>query len=82
MSKGGSHLRDGHAGYETRSSIATALARLTIEDRAVIYRSYYLRCPVAQIATDLEISEVRVTAQLHHGLRALTRSLGETGLQV
>ena len=76
--KGG--LRDGHGGYDMRSSVANALAGLTVEHRAVIYRSYYLRWPVAHIAADLEISEARVTAQLHDGLRALRRSLSETGL--
>jgi DNA-directed RNA polymerase specialized sigma24 family protein len=82
MLKGASHPRDGRAGYETRSSVANALARLTAEDRAVIYRSYYLRWPVAQIAADLEISEARVTAQLHHGLRALRWAFYETGVKV
>ena len=63
-----------------REAILDAMARLPVEQRAVIRRSYYERWSIAQIADDLQIDEKTVTARLHYGVRALLLSLEEAGV--
>ena len=52
-----------------------ALAQLSAEHRAVVWRSYYLGWTLARIAEDLEIAEGTVKSRLHYALRALRRTL-------
>ena len=63
-----------------RELLLDALARLPVEQRTVIRRSYYDAWTVAQIADDLHIDESTVTTRLHYGVRALLLSLQERGV--
>lgn len=63
-----------------RELLLDAMARLPVEQRAVIRRSYYDAWTIAQIADDLHIDQKTVTARLHYGVRALLLSLQERGL--
>ena len=63
-----------------RLLIADALAELSLEHRAVVWRSYYLGWKTAQIADDLQIAEGTVKSRLHYALRALRRTLQEKGV--
>jgi RNA polymerase sigma-70 factor (ECF subfamily) len=62
-----------------RLMIRQALAQLSAEHRAVLWRSYYLGWPVARIAEDLQIAEGTVKSRLHYALRALRRTLQDGG---
>jgi RNA polymerase sigma factor (sigma-70 family) len=57
------------------TTAADALAQLSAEHRAVLWRSYYLGWTVARIAEDLQIAEGTVKSRLHYALRALRRTL-------
>jgi RNA polymerase sigma-70 factor (ECF subfamily) len=59
--------------------VTHALARLSGEHRAVLWRSYYLAWPLERIAEDLQISEDAVKTRLHHALRQLRRALQDGG---
>ena len=63
-----------------RELLLDAMARLSVEQRAVIRRSYYDAWTIAQIADDLHVDENTVTVSLHYGVRALLLSLEERGL--
>ncbi|ORV14749.1 sigma factor-like helix-turn-helix DNA-binding protein [Mycobacterium celatum] len=63
-----------------RAQMADAMARLSPEHRAVVHRAYYQRLPIAQIADELGIAEDTAKSWLHHALRALRQTLGETGV--
>ncbi len=63
-----------------RLLIADALAELSLEHRAVVWRSYYLRWTTAQIADDLQIAEGTVKSRLHYALRALRLTLQQMGV--
>ena len=63
-----------------RLLIGEAMAQLSIEHRAVVRRSYYLRWTTAQIAADLGIAEGTVKSKLHYALRALRLTLQEMGV--
>jgi RNA polymerase sigma-70 factor (ECF subfamily) len=63
-----------------RRLVLDALARLPVEQRTVIRRSYYDACTVAQIADDLQVDQMTVTTRLHYGVRALLLSLEERGI--
>ncbi len=65
----------------TRGALIDAVARLSIEHRAVIHRSYYQAQTVAQIANDLHLDKRTVTSMLHYGVRELLLSLEERGLR-
>jgi RNA polymerase sigma-70 factor (ECF subfamily) len=43
--------------------------------REVIHKAYYLQWTTGQIAADLNVTEAVVKCLLHHGLRALRRTL-------
>jgi RNA polymerase sigma-70 factor (ECF subfamily) len=58
-----------------RLMIRQALTQLSIDHRAVLWRSYYLGWPLARIAEDLAIAEGTVKSRLHYGLRQLRRTL-------
>jgi RNA polymerase sigma-70 factor, ECF subfamily len=60
--------------------IGEALARLSAEHRAVIWRSYYRGWTSAQIADDLQIAEGTVKSRLHYAVRALRLTLQELGV--
>jgi RNA polymerase sigma-70 factor (ECF subfamily) len=64
-----------------RLLIRDALAKLSPQHRAVIVRSYYLEWTTAQIADDLRIPEGTVKSRVHYALRALRRTLQETGVR-
>lgn len=58
-----------------RMMVRYALAQLSADHRAVVWRSYYLGWTLARIAEDLEIAEGTVKSRLHYALRALRRTL-------
>jgi RNA polymerase sigma-70 factor (ECF subfamily) len=60
--------------------INDALAQLSYQHRAVVWRSYYLAWTTAQIADDLQIAEGTVKSRLHYALRALRLTLQEIGV--
>jgi RNA polymerase sigma-70 factor (ECF subfamily) len=60
--------------------IGEALARLSAEHRAVIWRSYYRGWTSAQIADDVQIAEGTVKSRLHYAVRALRLTLQELGV--
>jgi RNA polymerase sigma-70 factor (ECF subfamily) len=59
--------------------VRRAVARLSAEHRAVLWRSHYLGWPLARIAADLQIAEGTVKSRLHDALRALMRTLQDGG---
>ena len=63
-----------------RLLIGDALAQLSPQHRAVVWRSYYLGWTTAQIADDLQIAEGTVKSRLHYALRALRHTLQEMGV--
>jgi RNA polymerase sigma-70 factor (ECF subfamily) len=63
-----------------RLLIADAMSQLSLEHRAVVWRSYYLGWTTAQIADDLQIAEGTVKSRLHYALRALRLTLQEMGV--
>ena len=63
-----------------RLLVGDALAQLSLEHRAVVWRSYYLGWTTAQIADDLQIAEGTVKSRLHYALRALRLTLQEMGV--
>ena len=63
-----------------RLLIGDALARLSLEHRAVVWRSYYLGWTTAQIADDLQIAEGTVKSRLHYAVRAMRLTLQEMGV--
>jgi RNA polymerase sigma-70 factor (ECF subfamily) len=63
-----------------RLLIREALAQLSAEHRAVVWRSYFLGRTAAQIAGDLHISEGTVKSRLHYAVRALRLTLQEMGV--
>jgi RNA polymerase sigma-70 factor (ECF subfamily) len=60
-----------------RLLIGDALAQLSAEHRAVVWRSYYLGWTTAQIADDLHLAEGTVKSRLHYALLALRLTLQE-----
>lgn len=58
-----------------RLMVRQALAQLSAEHRAVLWRSYYLGWTVARIAEDLQIPEGTVKSRLHYALGALRQNL-------
>lgn len=58
--------------------VRQAMAQLSDHHRAVLWRSYYLGWPLAQIAEDLQIAEGTVKSRLHYALRAMRQTLQET----
>jgi RNA polymerase sigma-70 factor (ECF subfamily) len=58
-----------------RLMVRQALGQLTVDHRAVLWRSYYLGWTLARIAEDLQIAEGTVKSRLHYALRALRRVL-------
>jgi RNA polymerase sigma-70 factor (ECF subfamily) len=68
-----------HAALD-RLLINDALAQLSYQHRAVVWRSYYLAWTTAQIADDLQIAEGTVKSRLHHAVRALRLTLQEMGV--
>ena len=62
-----------------RQLIGGALAQLSVEQRAVICRSYYEARTTAQIADDLQIAEATVKSRLHYAVRALRRAVENGG---
>ena len=78
----GAHIREPVDPQDTNATIDRlmvrhALASLSTEHRAVVWRSYYLGWPVARIAEDLQIAEGTVKSRLHYALRALRGTLQE-----
>ena len=63
-----------------RVLIGDALAQLSPQHRAVVWRSHYLGWTTAQIADDLQIAEGTVKSRLHYALRALRLTLQEMGV--
>lgn len=57
-------------GFE-RQALIYAMARIPVEDRAVIGRAYYRNLSTKQIAGELTLSEGEVKCRLHRGLRRL-----------
>jgi RNA polymerase sigma-70 factor (ECF subfamily) len=67
-------LQDTNATID-RLMVRHALAQLSADHRAVLWRSYYLGWTLARIAEDLQIAEGTVKSRLHYALRALGRTL-------
>lgn len=63
-----------------RMLIADAVARLSVDHRTVICRSYYQGWSTSRIAADLEIAEGTVKSRLHYAMRALRLALQEVGV--
>ncbi len=63
-----------------RDLIVDAMARLGVEHRAAIRRSFYEGRTVAQIAMDLGVDERIVMSRLHYGVRKLLLTLEECGV--
>ncbi|MCW2492483.1 MAG: sigma-70 region 2 domain protein [Frankiales bacterium] len=61
--------------------IADALARLTVEHRAVLVEMYYKRSTVREAAANLEIAEGTVKSRTHYALRAFKLALAEMGVR-
>ncbi len=61
-----------------RALISEAFARLHRSHREVIYRAYYLRWTLGQIAADLYVTEPVVMSRLHDALRTLRFALNDT----
>lgn len=57
-------------------AMARALARLPVEQRAVVILRYHLDWTVEQVATALDISAGTVKSRLHRALRRLQTLLG------
>ena len=64
-----------------RQVFSDAMARLSVEHRAVIRRAYYRGLSTQQIAEDLKLSECEVKYRLHDGLRRLLILLTINGFQ-
>jgi RNA polymerase sigma-70 factor (ECF subfamily) len=60
-----------------RLLLRDALAQLSAEHRAVVWRSYYLRWTTAQVADDLHLAEDTLKSRLHYALLALRLTLQE-----
>ncbi len=60
-------------------TVRYALAQLSAEHRAVLWRSYYLGWPLTRIAEDLNIAEGTVKSRLHYALRHVRRTLQDGG---
>jgi RNA polymerase sigma-70 factor, ECF subfamily len=58
-----------------RLMVREALAQLSADHRAVLWRAYYLGWTVARIAEDLQIAEGTAKSRLHYALQALRRTL-------
>jgi RNA polymerase sigma-70 factor, ECF subfamily len=69
----------GTNGTIDRLMVKRALAQLSAEHRAVLWRSQYLGWPLARTAADLQIAEGTVKSRLHDALRALMRTLRDGG---
>jgi DNA-directed RNA polymerase specialized sigma24 family protein len=67
-------------GHLIRSVVADAMRQLSVEDRVVIYLSYYQGWTTSRIAANLELTEAAVQSQLHTGLGALRLALREMGV--
>lgn len=52
-------------------AIKDAVAQLSDRQRAIIYRSHYLRRTTAEIATELNTDDDAVKQELHHALHTL-----------
>jgi RNA polymerase sigma-70 factor (ECF subfamily) len=63
-----------------RVLIADALAQLSSEHRAVVWRSYYLGWSTKQIADDLDIPDGTAKSRLHNALRALRLTMQKSGV--
>jgi RNA polymerase sigma-70 factor (ECF subfamily) len=62
------------------SVVADALARLSVQERALVRRAFYYGWSTAQISADLGMAEGTVKEGLHHALRALRQMLQEMGV--
>jgi Sigma-70, region 4 len=67
-------------GFE-RQVLSDAMARLSVEHRAVIRQAYYRGLSTEQIAEDLKLSECEVKCRLHYGLRRLLILVTINGVQ-
>ena len=72
-------LQDANAAID-RLMIRHALAQLSVEHRAVLWRSYYLGWTTVDIADDLQIAEGTVKSRLHYAVRALRQTMQEMGV--
>lgn len=60
-----------------RDSLEQAIARLPIDQRAVMVVHYYLDLPLSKAAEVLDIPVGTAKSRLHHGLTALRRQMRE-----
>jgi RNA polymerase sigma-70 factor, ECF subfamily len=63
-----------------RVLIADALAQLSSEHRAVVWRSYYMGWTTKEIADDLDIPDGTAKSRLHNALRALRLTIQKSGV--
>lgn len=68
-------LRWSYPDDQLRTLVTDAMEQLPLEQRVVIYRSYYQRWTTAEIANDLKITEAAVKSRLHDGLHAFRLTL-------
>jgi RNA polymerase sigma-70 factor, ECF subfamily len=60
--------------------VAEALARLTVDHRAVLLECYFRGRPVSEVARRLQVPEGTVKSRTHYALRALKLALEELGV--
>ena len=65
-----------------RTKIRKGMAKLSNRHRAMIFRAYYLKRTIAQIAAELDTSENVVRSTLHDAMQELRRILRETHMAV
>lgn len=61
---------------EMVNKLRVALAILSTTDRTIIYRKYYYRQPIAQIAAELGMTERAIDGRLYRIKRRLRKELG------
>ena len=66
------------AASDRRADLERAVARLPVEQRAVLALLYFAGLPIREVALTLDIPEGTAKSRLNAGLVALRRSLGDT----
>ena len=80
--KSGTQNRDScrNTDHLISSMVTDAMRQLSVEHRAVIYRSYYQGWTTAEIAASLQLTEAAVQSRLHSGLYTLRVALRQMGV--
>jgi RNA polymerase sigma-70 factor, ECF subfamily len=73
------HIADLASGFAERDRLERELARLPIEQRAVIVTHFYLGCPISEVAEILGTPIGTTKSRLNRGLQALRDAFTEPG---